>query len=60
MKNFNCPCDGELECAFYNPYNGWCEMNDPVNNCAAAFNAFYAVEEANENQRLHPGAHQGA
>ena len=49
MKIFNCPCDGELECVFYNPRNGRCEMDDPVNNCAAAFDAFYAVEEANEN-----------
>ena len=52
MKIFYCPCEGELDCVFYNPRTGRCEMNDPVNNCDVAF---YAVEEANENQPFCPG-----
>ena len=57
MKIFYCPCEGELDCVFYNPRTGRCEMDDPVNNCDAAF---YAVEEANENQPFCSGARKGA
>ena len=56
MKIFYCPCKSELNCNFYNPRTGRCEMDDPGSYCDAAF---YATKEANKNQLFCPGARKG-
>ena len=43
-KIFYCPCEGNLDCAFYNPETQLCEMDEPIDNCDAAYFAVFNID----------------